>query len=691
MRKRSAFALIVIFAMLISVLGGCKKDNNKPEINAQPITGGGDIVTTTEPTAEPQPTATDIPAATAVPTDEPAGTPEPTSAPTDIPSDVLTDPEASAWLGLDTPDAIKAANFYDLFLKGEAKVTVNGDYSYLEKGEFDIGELTKSMSDRLKQDMLPSELSKADYAILDCGMDKYPELALKLVYSSDYENATEYIVIKSVEGKLVALDTFQDYYRSYAGINRFGHVASGGSSGASSGHYESQVITAAGETVIDYIYNSYNGLVKPVIPSYVLPADMWEALSSFGVENFDGEGKYGLEIWSVNAMGSDYPSEEAYNAGYKEYLQKAVFSFFNNEGRYIMPDDKYVKACQALGLNICSKGEWTEMIDSHKKIVGITNEIFEGDDPEWYTIKGLAVSGSTGSTGTGTGNTAEPHPYADFLGTWYIMRGEVDGWEWDASEELNIQYLTFNEDYTVTQRIDYSLDYSNYNVGTCQYSVDEDGNGTVYVTYDDEGNDGEYWFTISDDGKLIQSGIVVYDGSIYTGTYAEYERKPFWGDGGYYYEVTAPVTPDVIKKYINEAKDDQWLVVLVDPDESIKQACDEGNWEVDDETGNQWISCPWNNPKELIIANASDRKVEIEVHEPASDYDPKSSDSPGDWVPGPFFYWAELRPGELTRMIVDLPDAARDATMCLYMQFEGDSTEYQMRIYKFNSSYFKFK
>ena len=127
MRKRSAFALIVIFAMLISVLGGCKKDNNKPEINAQPITGGGDIVTTTEPTAEPQPTATDIPAATAVPTDEPAGTPEPTSAPTDIPSDVLTDPEASAWLGLDTPDAIKAANFYDLFLKGEAKVTVNGD------------------------------------------------------------------------------------------------------------------------------------------------------------------------------------------------------------------------------------------------------------------------------------------------------------------------------------------------------------------------------------------------------------------------------------------------------------------------------------------------------------------------------------------------------------------------------------
>ena len=709
MKNRTASVLILIFAMMISVFTGCTRKEQKPDISAEPITQGGtDIIVTSvenEPSATPA-AVSDKPAATGEPavTVAPSSTPDPTEAPSptaalepspglpEVSSVALTNAEASSWLDLDTPEAIQAANIYDLFIKGQFSVTVNEDHLYLHTGEYDITQLVSGMSDALKEDMLPFVVSGAKYAILDCGNDKYPELALKLVFSETGDfgsHATEYVIIRATDGKLSVLDIFQDYYRAYAQINRFGHIETGGSSGAAAGLYESRFINADGQTVIHYIRNYYNGLEEPVIPDFVLTDDMNEALAGFSPQSpADSEGKYSLDIWSVNAM-SDYTSDESYENARREYLKNAVFSFSDDEGYYIMPDEKYVKACESLGLRICSDGEWiSELIEKNKDRLGLTNILFEGDEPEWYVIDAVVfekeISGSNG-----TDNTGETHPYSDFLGTWYMMRGEVDGSVWEASEDLVIQYITFNEDHTVTRRKDYSL-YETYEYsGTCEYYVDDEGYSTVRVYYDDEDDNGKYQFSINSDGVLIEDGIVIYEDSYQVGTYVEYERKPFWGDGGYYYEVTAPVTPDIIKKYISEAKDDQWLVVLVDPDENIKQACDEGHWEVDDETDNEWISCPWNNPKELIIANSSDRIVEIEVHEPRSGYDPKSSDT--DWVAGPFFYWAELRPGELTRMIVDLPDSPVDATMCLYMKFEDDDTEYKMRIYRFNSSYFKFE
>ena len=89
-----------------------------------------------------------------------------------------------------------------------------------------------------------------------------------------------------------------------------------------------------------------------------------------------------------------------------------------------------------------------------------------------------------------------------------------------------------------------------------------------------------------------------------------------------------------------------------------------------------------NNPKELIVANASDRMVEIQIHEPLSGYDPKSEES--GWQAGPFMYWADLKPGELARFVVDMPDLKADATMCMYMLFEGDESKYYIRIFKFD-------
>ena len=107
-------------------------------------------------------------------------------------------------------------------------------------------------------------------------------------------------------------------------------------------------------------------------------------------------------------------------------------------------------------------------------------------------------------------------------------------------------------------------------------------------------------------------------------SYSVYTREPFWGEGDYYARYTKTL-PEQIRKYIDDAPENAWIVAIADPDDELSKACDEGNWRVVDETDNEWVNCPWNNPKELIIANSSDRNVTIEIHEPLDGYDPKSS------------------------------------------------------------------
>ena len=155
MKRLSVTAIIMVIVMLLPILGGCSKNkDNDPVISVKPIEEGG----TGQGTG-------DGAAATATPTTAPTNTPSPTPEPvTDtISSTVLSDPEAAEWLGLKTPESIKAANIYDLFLKGETKVSVNDDFAYLPKGEYDIKSLVNKMAEQLQNDYMPNLLSKARY------------------------------------------------------------------------------------------------------------------------------------------------------------------------------------------------------------------------------------------------------------------------------------------------------------------------------------------------------------------------------------------------------------------------------------------------------------------------------------------------------------------------------------------------
>ncbi len=269
--------------------------------------------------------------------------------------------------------------------------------------------------------------------------------------------------------------------------------------------------------------------------------------------------------------------------------------------------------------------------------------------------------------------------YEDFEGVWYVLRGEIEGDEWDAETDEVIRSVVFYDSYTAERITEHYRSDSDVRTGSVVFSRNSEDIPTVHMK--DDAGDAEYDYTISSDGLLIENGTITYDGSETVLTYAEYSRTPFWGEGNYFDRYILTV-PDVIQGYIDNAAENAWLVAIADPSEDIISACNEAGWSVIDETDNEWVDCPWNNPKELIIANSSNREVELEIHEPASDYDPKSEES--GWQAGPFMYWANLKPGELARFIVDLPERKVDATMCLYMKFEGDETKYYLRIFRYD-------
>ena len=267
--------------------------------------------------------------------------------------------------------------------------------------------------------------------------------------------------------------------------------------------------------------------------------------------------------------------------------------------------------------------------------------------------------------------------YENFAGTWYLDRGEVDGYAWTAAEEGEFIQVSFNVDLSARYVREIPDSDSVIYEGPCVYYRDENGKAYVDVAFNNESC--EYCYSINENGELVEDCLISYgDGTTASAENIYTHTAPSLTDD----DSVARTVPDTILEYINAATESEWLVTIADPSPELSAACDEAGWELHDETDNEWVNCPWNNPKELIIANSTNRPVEIEIHEPRSGYDPSSSET--EWEAGPFMYWAYLEPGEICRFIVDMPDEKKDATMCMYMTFGDDEFDYYLRVFKYD-------
>lgn len=263
--------------------------------------------------------------------------------------------------------------------------------------------------------------------------------------------------------------------------------------------------------------------------------------------------------------------------------------------------------------------------------------------------------------------------YADFMGTWYMHEYEIEGEHGTCIDEELDYRVTFYEDYVAefyrnSPGIETMEGYTME--GSCSFNVVD---GVAYVSVNDAEDDCEHLFSIDAEGNLIDDITIIYDGSYMVGATHIYTREAI--DFSYLF----PETPPFAQEYIDNAAENAWITVLHDFGPMVDAECDEYNWKL--ETAENYLDV-WENPKELIIINSGDRDVEIEIH--TADYNYVTTQSDTEWVAGPFMYYAYLNPGELYRVIVDMPDEPRDATLAMYMTYAGEDASYYIRIYGYS-------
>lgn len=284
--------------------------------------------------------------------------------------------------------------------------------------------------------------------------------------------------------------------------------------------------------------------------------------------------------------------------------------------------------------------------------------------------------------------TIDVNDYKNVLGSWYMYSSEIEGYEALAAEENNNCCVTFYEDMTATlvSEVYYEPgeEPDRYeNAGAVRDMGESSNMGKWLVEFDVE--DCTYYYSLKEDGRLVQICDVVY-------AYEEYEALSvsYFVREQQAFAPPVPVVPESVQAIMDGATDNNWITVICDPDEQMVAELDEGNWILHDESDNEWLDYPITKPVELVVCNTSDSIVDIQIHEPGMDYDPTSEEY--EWVRGPFMYWANLKPGEIARFVVNMADTPREATMAMYFTFYNEDNEdcFYFRVYRYDDPYLYF-
>ena len=400
------FLKLLCCMMVVTLLiSGCSKDekndNNPsngnevtdaPTVTDEPkVTDEPDI--TDEPNVTDAPAVTDEPVVTDVPqvTDEPKVTDEPQV--TDTP--VITDtPEITdAPVVTLTPEEVKAA--YDEFIEGKRKAVATTDAGMLEEGRsYLFDELVEDFGTKLEKEMLPSVINAKEKAYIDCGMDGYPELVLKLSYErGEYEDSPddEFIVLRLNGDELNIVTNFAQYYRSFADINEYGYITIGGSGGATTYTNTNSFVTAEGKEVFLWTETGRYGFDKPYFPmdAYEIPDDV-KAVVAREVGYAEGGNAYEMDRVSFSEYDCDSTDPDEQQRYNDEYLLNCYYTFVNDDGENAVTDEEYVKLCNDNIVKLVTKEELDQMRADKAMEYGCTSEIVSGGLPEWVNLDGAS-------------------------------------------------------------------------------------------------------------------------------------------------------------------------------------------------------------------------------------------------------------------------------------------------------------
>ena len=289
-----------------------------------------------------------------------------------------------------TADYSATEEDYLKFLNDETEAMVS--YLYTDYLEFEkvytYSDMLQAINDAVTEEWGDGrKITEVDYAMIDCGNDGYPEMALFMsIDNGNYDPLYEYYIFKFYNGNLLIIDSYNAYYRSMGELNIYGVFYTYGSGGANRGYESYQRCNKDG--IHEFIYSvsiesdiGEASIVGYQIPSYIdLPEDYPQYHETAGnIICYS----YSFEEYSYENDGDD----DYYN----QYLDQFIYVFTDRQGKIIYPDEEYQKIYDQCGFTITDFEGVNKIIDERLNELGMEKEELLNSFTEHYVIPNWQV------------------------------------------------------------------------------------------------------------------------------------------------------------------------------------------------------------------------------------------------------------------------------------------------------------
>lgn len=310
---------------------------------------------------------------------------------------------------------------YNAFLWEHTEITVadwfQADMGYSAMGDIQPGEtytLTE-LVDFVTGEVYEERFGKSytwdlQYALLDCGGDGEPELAVRINnvgIDGPEDGSTTTLVLKEIDGTLYLCDSFDTWSRSDSTLYYYGYRQDGGSCGAGDHIYCEKLLDGQGKPHEIYSCETLTGV-------FYMAYINAEAVSAYN--EIYGEEYPGLYMNLYEVDGQEYVVyvfDEDYRDAKKEAFQEELAA-------------EFIRLFEENGTEFTDKAVITEKISDYKKQLGIAEEWCVQKNLEWKRLD-AAVEGGGGASG-GQGATASAAAIFEGQILEQSFEVELDGW-----------------------------------------------------------------------------------------------------------------------------------------------------------------------------------------------------------------------------------------------------------------------
>lgn len=278
-------------------------------------------------------------------------------------------------------------------------IVENENTSYTLSGLFDaekerlLGEFVGYETDEE-----PEFSASAQYAYIDCGDDGIRELAIHAQYillgSQVFD---KYYVFKNMKDGLKCCGAKEGYYRSFASLNEYGVFTYGGSGGANVYYQENQFVDGDGVCYFISSESHIMGFSEPMVPlSYIPDAKKKDGIYSESFKDngytaviyfFDKSPRFPEEAYDSDGNANQELIDK-YNEEYQEWLDTELITFEDEyETPNILPSGAVKKYLDDNDIKYYSSDEMKEIFKDYYKQLGLTEKVFNGEEPEWKDLR----------------------------------------------------------------------------------------------------------------------------------------------------------------------------------------------------------------------------------------------------------------------------------------------------------------